>query len=388
MALERIGGLRTNDVRQRAWPILLGCASTSTTARKLHHGRNDDDEEEDSEECRALRCVKESIEINLHNDHLEGTPSLLARNAGVEEKHREEFEKTMKQIDLDVARSYSSEENSPEAERKRRELATFIKAFFVLERAGELYYYQGFHDVCAVTLEVFGYEHAPKALRVQREMSRRLVFRDAHRKEFDCVMSTMTMIHEVIRRVNPDLHLLLAKSGVSPYYAVSMLICNYAHDVPSHEVQARIFDATIAFGHPVFSVYLAAALPLRWLVQERVMASERDAASIHEILRGAAAREFTEEADTLVRDALRLSRLVRPLDLVTWAMHAKNGASLPHDSVLVTSTARRARSSAPLLDRVILLLDPDGDLVNVVKVRNRTKLHFLLVFLLLLYTLF
>ncbi|KAH9256903.1 hypothetical protein BASA81_004724, partial [Batrachochytrium salamandrivorans] len=79
--------------------------------------------------------------------------------------------KTLNQIGLDVARSYG---NLPEEQgsEKRAELKRFLARYFAINPT--LHYYQGFHDVAMVVLEVF--PTLPSQLAAMRQISTNWVF--------------------------------------------------------------------------------------------------------------------------------------------------------------------------------------------------------------------
>ena len=157
---------------------------------------------------------------------------------------------TLRQIELDVNRSYSHLQaiNSPLLEIRRRSLSILLAQFFA--RNADLYYYQGFHDVAAVCQDVM--RDSLLALAVLERLSRFFVIRDAHRKEFDATDSCLHAVLELVRIVDADLGALLART--SPYWAVSMVITLFAHDLSSHEAIARVFGAPSLFGGGVHHV--------------------------------------------------------------------------------------------------------------------------------------
>ena len=216
---------------------------------------------------------------------------------------------TMRQIDLDVARSMGDIKIG--ASEKRVRLKSSMLRFF--RRNPDLSYYQGFHDVFAVYCDCF--EDQNSQIAVAEVLSRHFIFRDAHAKDFATVERLLRTVQWLVDKSDPKCG---ERLKGSPYWGLSMLITCFAHDVSSRETKLRIFDAVVS-SHPHFPLYLTAALPLLPNVKAKLLL-EDDLAQCHAIIIEAARSiKSIKNADHLIRAARNLMEKFPPQDLIQTA---------------------------------------------------------------------
>jgi hypothetical protein len=159
------------------------------------------------------------------------------------------------QVDLDVARTYG-----PGQDKKRQQLGQFLTKFFTTNP--DLDYYQGFHDVSRLVMEVMGEEKL--AMEVLNVISRTFIFKDAFNPNFEAVTCSLWLIHRLLERLVKNEHpecLELVQKLDNPFWAVSMLICCFSHDVTDRKAIERFFDALLV-SSPDFIIYLVASFAI------------------------------------------------------------------------------------------------------------------------------
>ncbi|KAK3390473.1 rab-GTPase-TBC domain-containing protein [Podospora didyma] len=205
---ESPGGFLNDNIRQQAWPVLLGLSSSGDVA--------------DSTESGSWKELP---------------------------RHRDED-----QVQLDVNRAfiyYPNHQNEAELDQQKAELSALIVE--VLRRFPYLCYFQGYHDICQVLLLVL-----PPALRapaVSRLSALRI--RDFMLPSLAPAIAQLRLIPDILHAADPALwrHL----SGTEPFFALSGTLTMYAHDITTLGEIARLFDVLLA-REPVFSVYMFAAI--------------------------------------------------------------------------------------------------------------------------------
>lgn len=207
------GGLISDELRQQAWPLLLGC---------IEHG------------------FGEELEI-MDEDTWELFP-----------RHNDED-----QVQLDVNRSfiyYPSDETTKELDVRKTELSGLITE--VLRTQPHLCYFQGYHDICQVLLLVLA--KPDRAAAVARLSALRI--RDFMLPTLEPALSQLRLIPEILHAVSPKLwhHL----SQTQPFFALSGTLTMYAHDIQEYGDIARLFDVFLA-RETVFSVYMFAQIVLQ-----------------------------------------------------------------------------------------------------------------------------
>ncbi|KAH7383735.1 rab-GTPase-TBC domain-containing protein [Cadophora sp. MPI-SDFR-AT-0126] len=206
------GGLVSDEVRQQAWPLLLGC--------------NDHDN---------------AITQETGSGDWKSLP-----------KHRDED-----QVQLDVDRSfiyYPTNQSPRDLDARKVELSELITE--VLRRQPYLSYFQGYHDICQVFLLVLRPQTRTQA--VARLSVLRI--RDFMLPTFAQALTQLHLIPAILNTVNPKLrdHLSLTQ----PFFALSGTLTMYAHDIQEYGEISRLFDILLA-REAVFSVYMFAQIVLQ-----------------------------------------------------------------------------------------------------------------------------
>ena len=267
------GGLVSNELRQIAWPYLLSDGTFTESAD------------------RVKRSEKDEME-------------------------------TFKQIELDVPRSV------PEENR------VFVQAFLIefFQKQNDLCFFQGFVDIAWTVLQVMGESEQGtlSAHFVLGRLSRDFFLRDAHRSNFDAVYSCLESVRAIIVKMDKDLAKLWEDTEATNFWAISPLVCLFAHDLSDISVTARILDAIIASEKRLdFPIFLVASLVLLPNVRAKLLEGESDAASIHETLLESA-RDI-RNIEELVDLAITLREKVPP----RFVLRIAQNYGLPSDSILL-----------------------------------------------------
>ncbi|KAJ8604870.1 hypothetical protein MRB53_041646 [Persea americana] len=179
------GGFIDDEIRRRAWPMLLG--------RK--------DEEPNDYTWQALP------------------------------RHRDEAQVT---LDCDRSFVYYPKGLPSELDRLRADLQGLIVQ--TLRRCPELCYFQGYHDIVQVLLLVLGREQAPDCvLRLSL-----LRIRDFMLSSLSASIVHLRMLPYIIKKADPVLEKHLGQT--QPFYALASALTLYAHDIEDYHDIARLFD--------------------------------------------------------------------------------------------------------------------------------------------------
>ncbi|KAL9026566.1 MAG: hypothetical protein Q9196_004788, partial [Gyalolechia fulgens] len=202
-------GLVKDEVRRKAWPVLLGYAPPNGTD--------------------ALDRVAWQ--------HLP--------------PHKDEH-----QVRLDVDRSfiyYPKNESEAQLDRRKSELSAVITQ--VLRTYPMLSYFQGFHDIAQVFLLVLGVEDAAAAV---SHLSL-LRIRDFILPSLSPSLAHLRLLPSILQVADAKLckHL----SDTQPFFALGAVLTLYAHEIQEYGDIARLFDFLLAHG-AVVSVYFFAVIIL------------------------------------------------------------------------------------------------------------------------------
>ena len=208
--LAAIRGLVSHGLRSRVWPLLLG------------------------------------VQDQVHD------PARYASLAALPHKD-------VHVVDVDMDRSlWAWTEGWSDADRaaKRTQLKRILNAT-IAGNSGDVFYYQGLHDVAAVLLFVAGEAAA------YRMLSRLATchLRDSTRPTLDPAIEVLSMLYPILEAADPALHSFLRGLGEPalevPYFALSWHMTWFSHDVASLDQCARLFDLFIS-SHPLMPMYVAA----------------------------------------------------------------------------------------------------------------------------------
>ncbi|KAK6346857.1 hypothetical protein TWF696_006962 [Orbilia brochopaga] len=218
-------GLVNDDIRQQAWPLLLGYDPS------------------------IIKTELEDAKVKLEDGRVILQDYLGRRPYTELPAHRDE-----EQVQLDVDRSfvyYPSGLTSEEMDAQRRQLQDLIVE--VLRRHPILHYFQGFHDICQVLLLVLGPELATLAV----EYMSLLRIRDFMLPALGPALWHLKLLHPILYAADPKLCLHL--STTQPFFALAATLTLYAHDIQAYGDISRLFDAFLAES-PVFPVYFFATI--------------------------------------------------------------------------------------------------------------------------------
>ncbi|KAL8988179.1 MAG: hypothetical protein Q9177_002707 [Variospora cf. flavescens] len=202
-------GLVHDEVRRKAWPILLGYSSNGESSPG-------------------------------HNADWHDLP-----------RHKDED-----QVRLDVDRSfiyYPKNETDRQLDHRKKELSAVITQ--VLRTHPMLSYFQGFHDIVQVFLLVLGADDAPASV---SHLSL-LRIRDFMLPSLSASLAHLRLLPSILQAEDANLchHL----SQTQPFFALAATICLYAHDIEEYGDIARLFDFLLAHG-AVVSLYFFAVIVL------------------------------------------------------------------------------------------------------------------------------
>ncbi|KAI8994675.1 rab-GTPase-TBC domain-containing protein [Pilobolus umbonatus] len=175
------------------------------------------------------------------------------REGSLDVPHKDES-----QVMLDTPRSFNSYPKNVSAEDKLKLQGQLERVIVhVLRSYPSLHYYQGFHDICAVILLLFGEVYACQL------MNTLAVFylRDAMSSTFEPILKELTIMDTLIKLEDKELHEFITEANVLPYYSISWVITWCSHDLDDLDKLARLFDFFIV-SNPFMVVYFSAAVVL------------------------------------------------------------------------------------------------------------------------------
>lgn len=197
-------------------------------------------------------------------------------------EHRDE-----RQIDLDCNRSFYNYDVLTGLSGRLRsmkvgDLTEVLNQVFL--QSPELYYYQGFHDICTVLLLVCGNELAyPLAHRLALSH-----FRDCMRETLNQgLVQQVKLIYALLGQKDPELAEWLQQISPEmvrckqPMVALPLVMAGFQHDIEDYQVATRIFDFLIST-HPSASIYLCAAL---FQLQKPALLACEDMSELHEVFK-------------------------------------------------------------------------------------------------------
>ena len=165
--------------------------------------------------------------------------------------------------------------------KRRRALARVVNATFDSSQ----HYYQGFHDVAAVVLDVAGFDPSGerRALAICRALARRRLA-DACKRDFSDVSIALKLLPALVHALDGELGRLLFRPDdldyallLEPLWALSWAVTLFAHNVDDRASLVVLWDRLLA-APPCFPLYVGAALVVHHRESLIATATEDDAA--------------------------------------------------------------------------------------------------------------
>lgn len=261
-------GLLNDDLRRKAWPILLGSTLLDSNAEKEAPWKD----------------------LPTHRDE--------------------------DQVQLDVDRSfcyYPTNDSEKQLDIRKKQLSDVIVE--VLRRHPYLSYFQGYHDIVQVILLVLGPDQSVPAVRRLSVLR----IRDFMLPKIAGSLSHLHLIPSILYAADPVLYKHLPENT---YFAISAIITLYAHDIQVYSDIARLYDFLLA-REAVMSIYLFAAIVLSRKDELLELDPEEEKDMIHFTL-SKLPKELDLEA--LIASALGLFKAYPPekLPMMAWDYISKN----------------------------------------------------------------
>eukprot|EP00933_Yihiella_yeosuensis_P058346 TRINITY_DN58769_c0_g1_i1.p1 TRINITY_DN58769_c0_g1~~TRINITY_DN58769_c0_g1_i1.p1 ORF type:complete len:418 (+),score=55.92 TRINITY_DN58769_c0_g1_i1:107-1360(+) len=231
-------------------------------------------------------------------------------------------------MQADVQRSvYSWDVHSgipPEArERKRAQLMEVMLAS-LRQHPGKLAYFQGFHDIALVFLEVSSPSQA-------FHMVERLAL--FHLSDQLCcpfdqgLLPLLSVLMYLLKLVDPPVAQALIEAECAElHFAVPWILTWFSHSLPKLQQVTRLFDCLLA-SHPTMILYFSATVLLQH--REKILATERELPEMVSVLQKLPLSEL--DADEWAANAFELSKQVPPESLV-WCLPRSQRRLLPRTS--------------------------------------------------------
>eukprot|EP00798_Chlamydomonas_sp_ICE-L_P029675 gene29675-5089_t len=260
--LAAVRGLVNHQLRCKCWPLLLGVDPCTADVAWTHLG--------DEIAHRDSRVVAVDVERSLWS-----------------------FTQGMSDEDRGV---------------KREQLQRLLNINVVSHGANNVHYYQGLHDIASVLLMVLGEQAALPSLRHLSICH----LRDCTRPDLDAVLELLSLLYPLLSSADPELADVMILSGLPPYFALSWFITWFAHDTPTLDEAARLFDLFLS-SHPLMPLYLGAVAVRSH--RSELLACDNEMPELHtRIVKMHLTRHLS--VDTLVVQALQLYRDAPPYSLV------------------------------------------------------------------------
>ena len=258
---------------------------------KVDDSEKSDDEKQNKKEKRIAECLDAD---QIDRDTARCTWHLLtgsqrSRRLQMQNKHRKNVATILR--------------------RKQLRLSNFINLTLVQANEGlpeedQLRYYQGFHDVASVFLSALGGggsgpipANASPLEMLANSMGLDLPskvlgqvatshLRDAMRSNFmQLQVGIRLVLFPLLARFDPEVHAHLYYCDMEPFFALSWVITWFSHDIRDTSLVKRLFDAFIV-SHPLFPLYLSAAMILHPVNRAEILSTDCDFASVHHTLAG------------------------------------------------------------------------------------------------------
>ena len=238
--------------------------------------------------------------------------------------------------------------------KRRRALARVVNATFDESQ----HYYQGFHDVSAVVLDVAGFDPSGerRALAICRALARRRLS-DACRKDFGDVSTSLKLLPALVHALDGELGQMLFRPHdpdfallLEPLWALSWAVTLFAHNVDDRSSLVVLWDRLLA-APPCFPLYVGAALVVHHRESLIATATEDDAAPfLHGALSKLPGLTSGPAWDSIATSARRLLATTPPARAVARAPRRLRPYLAPvRDVVRTPCFFGRAASDRPVL---------------------------------------
>ena len=178
----------------------------------------------------------------------------------------------------------------------------------ILDHNPDMYYYQGYHDVCLTFLLVMN-EH--QAFRLINAISRSHL-RFYMERTMNTTSNLLEIIYLIIRDEDDELHDHLIRSEVGTIFSLSWVITWFSHVLNDLDDILRLFDLFIST-HYLMPIYMTVAI-LMWKKSD-ILCIDCDMASMHKFLTAIPNDQHSPlPIDRLVLDTLELSIRYPPED--------------------------------------------------------------------------
>lgn len=117
--------------------------------------------------------------------------------------------------------------------------------------------------------------------------------------DFDIVHILVEMMLAILKAADPEIHELISRLTVPPFFCISWMITWFSHDVATLQNAQAYFDFFIS-RPPMAIIYASAALPV--LVREQLLEMDPEEASLH---------QWLKELPKRVRPSLVVERTMR-----------------------------------------------------------------------------
>mmetsp|Transcript_26613 Transcript_26613/g.48770 ORF Transcript_26613/g.48770 Transcript_26613/m.48770 type:complete len:402 (-) Transcript_26613:61-1266(-) len=287
--------------------------------------------------------------------------------------------KEMRTIEADVARSvytwdvHMDIEESVRAE--KREQLQRIMCSVLDKHNSQLTYFQGFHDIALVFLEMGTAEQALHML----EKVALFYLSDQLCWPFDSGVEPMlSVFFRLLQALDTELHTALAEAGITQYhFALPWLLTWFAHSLNKlHEQVARLYDCLLA-SHPLILFYFSVAMLTTH--REEILNAPRDQMEMQMVLQTLPMK--TKDVDNWAIEVSKLSQRLQPeafMQRMPWRLWL----TLPPTSPLrhypypwMTSAAATTADLAPVYttSKLLLSMSPAGLRPRVKRLRQKLR---------------
>eukprot|EP01084_Bolivina_argentea_P269293 457641_1 len=202
-------GFVTNELRKKAWPLLLGCGNNETES----DNKNDNQDKETKHNY--YDQIKKDAIRSMHH--------------------------------FDVTKNYSLKER----QREQEALERILNGIFMNNK--NLHYTQGFHDMCSVFYIVCGENLGQK---LSENLAKRHM-RDLVRENMNVYQFILKLLFPLLSLVDIELYNIL--SPLSSIFALSWLLTWFAHNIGTFNDISRLYDFFLST-HPLMPLYFSVSL--------------------------------------------------------------------------------------------------------------------------------